>query len=372
MKTNIKYIASILVVVAVIFTGVVIRNQSQSSTVIKIGLVGPFSGKAAAFGEFMNRGLALTSTTMNAAEFSAMQIIKADDMCDGKTAVSAVQKLIEVDHVNYIIGPLCNAATLSTEKLFEDNKVISISIGLPSNQIANMGPYHFAFSPEIEFLMKRLAGYVNERGLKNIAIIHTVSPMEEENYSTFRKHFTAGGGTILSDQSIVKGQSDFRDTLAKVKAAKPDAIMISVYGPDLVVLLKQMADLKLSSLPRFGIHALQTPDLKDVMNIAEGIIYPYPSDNNVIASAADYATLYQSKYGTSPDMSSINVYDSLNILNTAIKECGYSNKDCVREKLANLKDYEGANGNLTVDARGVGTYKEIMLKTIKDGKFVKL
>ena len=291
MKSNTKYLVSILVVVAVIIIGIVIRNQSQNSAAIKIGVVGPYSGKAASFGEFMDRGIALASTTMSADDFSKIQIIKADDMCDGKAAVSAVRKLIEVDHVSYIIGPLCNSATLSTDKLFEDNKVISISIGLPSNQIANMGPYHFAFSPELEILMTRMAGYVSGRGYKKVAVIHTVSSMEQETYSTFVKHFTADGGEIVSDQSVTKGQIDFRDVLVKIKSAKPEAIMISVYGPDLVSLLKQMNDFNLLALPKFGIHAIQSPDLKDVMNLAEGIIYPYPSDNNVTASAENYTEL---------------------------------------------------------------------------------
>ena len=65
------------------------------------------------------------------------------------------------DGVKYIIGPMCNEATLSTESLFEDNKVIALTIGVPSNNIANMGSYHFSFSPEIEYLMKKI-NQINE------------------------------------------------------------------------------------------------------------------------------------------------------------------------------------------------------------------
>ena len=56
----------------------------------------------------------------------------------------------------------------------------------------------------------------------------------------------------------------------------------------------------------------------------------------------------------------------------AIELCRYSNVECVREELASLENYEGANGLLSVDDKGVGTYKEIRLKTLKNGKFVPL
>ncbi len=56
----------------------------------------------------------------------------------------------------------------------------------------------------------------------------------------------------------------------------------------------------------------------------------------------------------------------------AIKKCGYDNVDCVQKQFASIKDYSGANGLLSVDERGVGNYKEIMLKIVRNGKIVKL
>ncbi|MCX6716071.1 MAG: ABC transporter substrate-binding protein [Candidatus Taylorbacteria bacterium] len=374
MKNTIKHklFWLVLIVVVVVFVVVAVNKTGTQTQTIKIGLVGSFTGNAAFAGENAQRGLDIALSQMNKADLSRIEIIKEDDMCSGKNSISAVQKLISVDHVNYIIGPLCNEASLATEKLFEDNQVISMTIGLPSNNIANMGPYHFSFSPEIEYLMKTLAKAMIDRNLKRVAIIHIVSPFQEENYRHFVKYFTEYGGQIVADQGEISGTTDFKSSILKIKQAKPDSLMLAAYTGDLNNILKGLNVQGLLDLPKFTIHAAENSVLLEEKTLGEGLIYPYPADQTQNTSAKIYADLYLARYNATPDPYSANVYDSLNILVAAIKKCGYENKECVRSELAGLKNYPGANGNLSVDERGVGTYKEIMLKTLKNGQFQSL
>jgi ABC-type branched-subunit amino acid transport system substrate-binding protein len=146
--------------------------------------------------------------------------------------------------------------------------------------------------------------------------------------------------------------------------------MIVAHGGDFNNILKEMNVQGVNNLPKFGIHAIQGPitDYK----LAEGIIYAYPKDKLANDAGQDYALKYKNKYGVDADLTSANVYDAFNILKDSIAVCGYENKDCVRNKLASLNNYQGANGSLSVDSRGVGMYKELMLKAIKDGKFVEV
>ncbi|MEI6553767.1 MAG: ABC transporter substrate-binding protein [bacterium] len=367
-----KYYKYIVLIVLVGVGGLIYVNNrnSDENDVIKIGMVGPFSGPASSFGDFMQRGMDIAMDGLSASERSHYKIIKEDDKCSGQGGVSAVQKLITVDKVNYIIGPLCNEASISTESLFEDNSVISISIGLPSNRIANMGPNHFVFSPEIEYLMKDITQEMKRENLKRVAVIHMQSSFEDENYKHFVKYFTDNGGSIVADEAEVKGMSDFKTSVLKIKESNPDSLMIIAYGGDLNNILKEMNLQGINNLPKFGIHAVQTPNID--MKLAEGLIYAYSKDKTANEAGRAYAEKYESRYGTDPDLSSSNVYDAFNILKDSIAVCGYANKDCVRNKLASLNNYQGANGSLSVDSRGVGVYKEIMLKTIKGGKFVEV
>ncbi len=359
-----------VIVATVLIMGQSIKGQSGSQ--IKIGIVGPFTGPAATFGDFMQRGLDFALSELTPEDRARIQIVKEDDRCKGADGASVVQKLVAVEKVNYVIGPLCNEATLATEALFEDNKVISISIGLPSNDIANMGPYHFSFSPEIEYMMKAITSEMSKQNLKRVAVIHMNGPFENENYKHFLTHYKAPGGEIVADESLAKGTTDFRSAILKIKQSNPDSLMVIAHTGELNNILKQLEEQKLNVLPKFGIHAAESPVLAQNIKLAEGLIYGYPGDKTQNESARIYAEKYKAQYNADPDPSSTNVYDSFKILHAAIQECGNENKACVQKKLAGLKDYQGANGSLSVDERGVGTYKEIMLKTVRGGRFERL
>ncbi|HIH21230.1 MAG TPA: hypothetical protein HA222_01020, partial [Candidatus Diapherotrites archaeon] len=71
------------------------------------------------------------------------------------------------------------------------------------------------------------------------------------------------------------------------------------------------------------------------------------------------------------DVYSANAYDSFKILAATIKECK-SDSGCVLQEISGLKGYAGANGQFSLDERGVAKFEQILLKTVKNGKFVVL
>lgn len=360
------------VIIAIVVVLIVINQKPQSSSTIKIGVVGPFTGNSAVFGEFMQRGIDFALAGLSEEDRARVQIIKEDDQCSEKVAISAIKKLIGLDNVNYVIGPVCNAASLASESLFEENKVISLSVGLPSNKIANMGSYHFSFGPEIQFLMNKVTEEIHKKDFKRIAVIHMNGPFENENYNYFVKFAQEHDITIVADESAAKDTSDFSTLISKIRTSQPEAIMLIAHTAELNNILKQLHIQNLGGLPKFGIHAGESPVLMEYIGLAEGMIYAYPSDELENESAKLFTEKYYATYHEKPHLVVPNAYDSFNVLFEAIQSCGYEYKDCVRDYIANLKNYEGANGVLSLDKRGVGQYRDLMLRIVRDGQFQKL
>jgi branched-chain amino acid transport system substrate-binding protein len=302
-----------------------------------------------------------------------IELIYEDDMCLGNEATKAVEKLIQINKVDYILGPLCNVASLATENQFVNNEVISLTLGMPNNQIANMGRYHFSFLPEIEIMMKELANYIYKNTEnRKLAILYLNDNYGYENYKHFSKYFAELGGEITITETFEKSDTVTRTQLTKIKNKDSDAVLLAAYGPHLINAIKEMRELNIN-LSIFGIQAFETPViLTEIPELAEGIVYPTPTDKKIPESAKDYARRYALTYGTSADVYSANAFDSLKILVSAITKCGNQNNNCIIEELNKVKDYNGANGILSVDERGVGQYKGVLLKTVRDGEFVPL
>ncbi len=366
-------LASVLVIaLAVLVLPEINANFTlEKSEKVKIGVMAPFSGPSAKFGEFVRQGIDIALEEMPAEEKNNFEFIYEDDQCNSREAITAAQKLIFVDKVKYVLGPLCNESVIPTEAIFEQNKVISLTTGQPNTKIAEMGSYHFAYLPEIKTSMRELAREAYLLGSKKIGIIYIEGDYGYENYYYFKKYFEENGGEVVDLEMISQANNDFPTLLVKIKEKKPDSILLAVYGANLVSLLQQMEKFGMNSLKRYSINAFETPlVIKEVPIFAEGIIYPAAKGKDQTNASIEYYKKFSEKYGAAPDIYSGNVRDYIKILSSSIKECGKNNCDCVLYKLASIKNYPGTNGTFSVDERGVGIYDSVMLRTVKDGKFV--
>ena len=348
-------------------------SQPASQEKVKIGVMAPFSGQTAWWGEYIRQGIEIAFEELPEKEKQNIELVWEDDQCLSQPAVSAAQKLVFADGVKFVIGPLCNESTIPTEEIFEGNKIISLTTGLPNDKIASMGAYHFSFLPEIKELMKELAKFAFEKKeSRRAAILYIQGDYGFENYYYFKKYFEDSGGKVVSEESFDISATDVKTQIAKIKAQNPDSILIASYGPNLILVLKQIEEACLDATQRYGINAFEAQQvLQEAPLLAEGVIYPKAGSNEATQAMLDYAEKYREKFGAEADVYSANAYDSFKILAATIKECK-SDSGCVLQEISKLKDYAGANGNFSLDKRGAAKFEQILLKTVKNGKFVVL
>jgi|TARA_B100001964_G_C14173258_1_gene572553 branched-chain amino acid transport system substrate-binding protein len=107
-----KIIGWVLVAVLIIWGGYTLISDDGTSTdePIKIGFIGPLSGDAAVYGEPGRDVVALAVARVNAeggVDGRMLELLVEDGQCNGKDATSAMQKLVNVDGVKFVIGGFC-------------------------------------------------------------------------------------------------------------------------------------------------------------------------------------------------------------------------------------------------------------------------
>ena len=80
---------------------------------IKIGIVTPLTGPVAPYGENVRDGCLLALEEINEHGGIKLKLIIEDEDNSSRDAVNAVQKLITVDHVPVIIGPVISSGLLA-------------------------------------------------------------------------------------------------------------------------------------------------------------------------------------------------------------------------------------------------------------------
>ena len=147
--------------------------------------------------------------------------------------------------------------------------------------------------------------------------------------------------------------------------------MVPGYYTDVGLIVAQARQLGIT-VPLFGGDGWEAPELLQIAGpqALEGTYYStHFSPESTEPLAQNFVAAYKAKYnGETPDAMAALGYDSAMVLADAIKRAGTTEGPKLREALAATKDFPGATGITTLDARRDAS-KPAVIITVKDGKF---
>ncbi len=91
-----------------------------------------------------------------------VEVVFEDEKDSPKDAVNAVQKLINVDKVLALIGPMTSGSTLAAFKTADEAKVVFITPTATSPKVSGASPYLFRGCSRIDTQSKTLTDYIAE------------------------------------------------------------------------------------------------------------------------------------------------------------------------------------------------------------------
>jgi branched-chain amino acid transport system substrate-binding protein len=217
-----------------------------------------------------------------------------------------------------------------------------------------------------------MADVATERlSLKSVSILFINNDFGAGLRGVFADEFERRAGRILSAQGYNADQTDYRPYLARIASESPDGIYVAGYFKDTAAIMRQARELGIKS-QFLGSTTDEDPQLIQIAGeSAEGLVYPYSTGYD--AKSLDPAVLgfnaaFRKSYHRDPGLVAALGYDCANLLVAAV-QAGDPSGDSIRAHLASTKNFEGATGAITFDARG-DVIKPILLKTVRNGKFV--
>ena len=261
MKRKNVILVAVLIGILVII-GIVSYAGSSSNTsaegFIKVGFIAPLTGDAAVYGEPARNVTQLAINEINAnggINGRQLQLIAEDGKCNGESAASAAQKLVNVDKVQFIIGGFCSGESLAAEPITTAANVFLFSSGSSSPDLTGKSPLFARDFPSDATQGKVLADLsANDKKWKKVAVIQEQTDYAVGLDKSFNDNFSSLGGATVK-QEFSTGTTDFRSLLTQLKSQNPDALLIDVQTPaNAQIIFKQMADLKWKTGEQVGVE----------------------------------------------------------------------------------------------------------------------
>jgi branched-chain amino acid transport system substrate-binding protein len=364
-----KIIWIIAAVIAVIGLGY--WSQSVAPTeVVKVGVIAPLTGAQAEVGGYIKSGLQLAEEEINKGGRQKISLIFEDSQYKPDLAVAGIRKLIDVDKVHYVIASEGSSQSLAVAPIAEQNKVVLMVPLSQASQLTEAGDYIFRSQVNVQQEVDFLAPVVFKMmGSKKVGVMVLNNDYGVDNIEKFSKAYSALGGQIGVTEKFNSTDKDFRTSLLKIKADKPEAVYIIGVRNLVGTIIKQAAELGLS-VKFFSTSAMEGKSFLDTAGVfGEGIVYPYPFDeNSPFPTQKEYQEKYLAKFGSRSEQNAANSYDALMLINYCLNKVGDSSEG-VKNCLYKVKDFPGATGSLTFDQNG-DVSKSFILKTVKNGQFV--
>ena len=321
---------------------------AQQKTV-KIGFISTFSGPPAAIGNDMRNSFELGLDHMGRKLGGLpVEVIYEDDETKPEVGVQKTQKLIESDHVDFVVGYIWSNVAMASLKPLVDSKTVTVVTNAGASPLAGeaCSPYVFSTSWQNDQTPAAVGRYMNDKGVKTAFLIGP--------------NYVAGKDMLNGVQTTFKGQIvgqeltrwpdqlDFSAELSKARAAKPDAVFAFYPGGAGVQFVTQYAQSGLKGqIPlytAFTIDDLSLPRLKDLAIGVPGAqewVNDLPNDTN-----KKFVADYKAKYKASPSFYGAQTYDAVGLLDSAVKAVkgNLADKEGLRKEMEKA-DFKSVRGD---------------------------
>jgi len=328
---------------------------------IKIGCLLDTPGGLGPMGVRMLNGARLAVDEINAAGGvlgKQVELIEEDGNTDAATGFDGVKKMVEINGVQVIAGPMITGASLLSIPYVMEQKVPLITpsaTGIPLSEMEGT-EWFFRTCLRDDAQGLVLADVVVDKGYNKLATIVLDNTYGKGLETAIVDRLDAVGweGEHVVSIHYAEAALDYRTELQQIKDAEPDVVFACTYCDDGIIVFKQALDLGLDDIPWLGCDGNYGSGLFADPKSAELMEKAFVAGTRTVGAGDAYEhfkAAYQDKYGEAPQVYCDTMYDAVWAAAKAIEAAGVYDGEAIRVALTGLK-FDGATGPIAFDEIG--------------------
>ena len=358
---------------------------------ITFGAAVSFTGKYSTNGKHTKNGYDLAVKRINekggvkvGGKSYKIAIKYYDDESTPARSGQLADRLIKQDGIKFILGPYGSGPTKGMAPITEKYKIPMVEGNGASRSLFNKGyKYLFAvlstseqyLAESINLLAEQFKADGRDPKTAKVAIAVENDPFSMDIRAGVVDDAKRWGMKIVIDDKLPKELTDMTATLTKVKALRPDALIVSGHSKGAVLAVRQTAQMKVD-VPMLAITHCEAADVIGkfggdanytlcATQWAETMTYKDPW----FGFAGDYANDFKTAYGYMPPYQAAESTAAVLVYVDALQRANSFDTEKVRDALA-ATNIETFYGWVKFDETGKNIAKPMVLRQIQKGKLV--
>jgi branched-chain amino acid transport system substrate-binding protein len=324
-----RWISNISVAMAML----VAAGLSHAQGIVKLGLVGEFSGPFAQYGQQMLGGMkAYMKINGDTVAGKKIEIVQKDTTGPAPdVAKRLAQELVTRDNVDFLVGFGLTPNALAVAPVATEAKKPMIIMNAATSIITTKSPYIVRVSMTLPQIATPMAEWAAKNGVKKVYTVVADYGPGLDAESAFSKAFKAAGGEMVGSVHTPLQNPDFAPFVQRVKDAKPEAVFLFLpAGEQAIAFMKAYKE---RGLAEAGIKLFATGDITDdgvleaMGDPTLGLVtsFHYSAAHNSPENTA-FKKAYAEVNGTSmrPNFMAAAGYDGMAAIYEALKKTGGS------------------------------------------------
>ncbi len=378
-----------VVIVSLVLASLILAGCGPAGpATIKIGVNAPLTGDIPKVGEGTKYSAEMWADDVNTAgglevggQKYKVDLVVEDNESKAEFAVAANTKLITQDNVLLIIGPQSSKQAVPAGEVANNDQTPMISPWSTNPATTLNRPWVFRACFLDPFQGPVVANFVTEEfGFTKAAVLYDVASDYPKGLAEYFKQAwekTNGAGSVVAYKSFTTKDKDFSAQLTKIKDSGAEFLFTPQYYDEVPLIVKQAHQLGFTA-PIVGSDSWGSAELMNLCGAdCNGLFFStHYAAAGATGATKDFIDRYNAKYGYVPDDVGALTWDAFGLAQTAIQNCGKitgdvkTDRTCVRDALAQVKDFKGITGNMTfTPGSGDPSKCAVIVKISDSGEF---
>lgn len=357
---------------------------------ITLGAAVSLTGKYVTSGEHTQRGYDLAVREINKAggikvggKTYKLAIKYYDDESTPTRGAQLAERLIQQDGIKYLLGPYSSGMTKAIAPITEEHKVPMVEgNGASRSLFTNGWKYIFAtLSTSEQYLSGAIAlAAENAKALGKkpkeltVAMAFENDPFSQDVRAGVLADVKKHGMKVVIDDQLPRELNDMTATLTKVKALKPDMLIVSGHAKGAATAIRQIDQMKVHVPILAMTHCDAADVIKKFGNASEGTMCAtqwaptLAYKGKIFGTAAHFAKMFKETYNYEPPYQAAESAAAVLTFADAFKRAGSLDSQAVRNALTKT-DLKTFYGDIKFDETGKNIAKPMALYQVIGQKY---
>ncbi len=380
-----KCLVAVMCIVALglVFTPCALSKEKP----IKIGLNAPITGDIPKVGEGSKFAAQMWLADIKEAgglevggKKYQVELVIEDNEAKAESAVKANTKMITDDEVLAIVGPQSSKQAVPAGDVANNYKTPMITPWSTNPDTTKDRPFVFRGCFLDPFQGPVLANFIkDEFKFTKAAVLYDVASDYPKGLAEFFKQAwekNNGPGSVVAFESFTTKDADFSSQLSKIIKSGAEVLFTPQYYNEVALIVQQAHELGWKK-PIVGSDSWGSAE---TVKLCGKDCYGLFFSTHYAAAGATGATKafidrYNKEHGYVPDDVGALTWDAFRIVQKAIESCGKitgnveKDRQCVRDALAKIKEFDGITGKMTFNEDGDPSKCAVVVKISDKGEF---